>query len=304
MSSPPPFLRHDKRLTGLAATVALHLALLFGWHVTREGATRPDSDEAQRIQWVKIAPPRPARKPPPATPRHAVAPSAPTGQAPPVVAQRAPAAEPQAIASPVAVAEAAPARSAAQIMAQARKDLGAIDQALRKEFPTRGIELPPDSPQIRLVKGIELAAELAPPKWYEPAKMQEIIDPGGYGRRRYRVITSSGTYCITIESNHAPDGIDSMANRVKPKLTNCPPNEAPATTQKWSARCRRCRPNRSTGAPAGPSARPWPCLSVAGARCARALLQAARDRAPAAVQAAIRAEAPCPSAPPRRRYRA
>jgi hypothetical protein len=234
MSFQPPFLRHNRRLTGLAATLALHLALLFGWHYTRDGAPMPDNDEAQRIQWVKVAPPRPARKPPP-MPSHAAARPAPTRQAAPANVQRPPPATPEAIAttSPAPVTEAAPSRSAADMMAQARKDIGKIDQALRKEFPVRGIQLPPDSPQIRLVKGIELAAEMAPPKWYEPAKMQEIIDPGGYGRRRYRVITSSGTYCITIESNHAPDGIDSMKNGIKPKLTSCPEHEAPATTQKW-----------------------------------------------------------------------
>lgn len=232
MRFPPPLLRHDRRLAGLAATVALHLALLLGWHATREDAPEPERDEAARIQWVRIAPPRPVRKSPP-TP--AAARPAATRHAAPAITQRPPASapDPKHVTDTVPAAEAAPERSAADMMAQARKDIGKIDQALRKQFPLRGIQAPPDSPQIRLVKGIELAAELAPPKWYEPAKMQEILDPGGYGRRRYRVITSSGTYCITMESNHAPDGIDSMKNGIKPKLTTCPAHEAPATTQKW-----------------------------------------------------------------------
>ena len=80
----------------------------------------------------------------------------------------------------------------------------------------------------RFEKGIERAAELAPPRPGEAPKIEEIIDPGGYGRRRYRVTSAMGTYCITYESNHAPDGIDSMANGIKPKITTCPPNEQPA----------------------------------------------------------------------------
>ncbi len=232
MNVQPPFLRQNRRLTGLGATVALHLALLIGWHVTRDLVPVTERDEAARIQWVKIAPPRPSKRPPPAPTQAAVRPAA-TRHAAPVLTSRPPATEPEAAAITAPAAEAAPARSAADMMAQARKDIGKIDHALRKEFPTRGIQAPPDSPQIRLVKGIEHAAAMAPPKWYEAAKVEELIDPGGYGRRRYRVITANGTYCITIESNHAPDGIDTMKNGIKPKLTTCPEHETPANPQKW-----------------------------------------------------------------------
>lgn len=83
----------------------------------------------------------------------------------------------------------------------------------------------------RFEKDVERAGELAPPRPGEAPKIEEIIDPGGYGRRRYRVISSTGTYCITYESNHAPDGLDSMANGIKPKITTCPKDEQPATTQ-------------------------------------------------------------------------
>lgn len=83
----------------------------------------------------------------------------------------------------------------------------------------------------RFEKGIERAGELAPPRPGEAPKIEEIIDPGGYGRRRYRVISATGTYCITYESNHAPDGLDSMANGIKPKITTCPKDEQPALKQ-------------------------------------------------------------------------
>lgn len=83
----------------------------------------------------------------------------------------------------------------------------------------------------RFQKDIARAGELAPPRPGEAPKIEEIIDPGGYGRRRYRVISSTGTYCITYESNHAPDGLDAMANGIKPKITTCPRDEQPASTQ-------------------------------------------------------------------------
>lgn len=231
----PPFLHNDRRLAGLAATVALHLALLYGWHLARLSPTTADEANAPGIQWVKVLPPRPVEHAPaPAVTHELVKPKAAAPRQVPLPAHTPPAivATPAAIAGPAA--EAAPARSAAEMMQQAKKDLGKIDKELRKEFPGARIKAPPDSPQIRLVKGIEEAAELAPPKWYEQAKVKEIIDPGPYGRKRYRVITAFGTYCATYESNHAPDGIDSMKNGIKPKFTNCPKNEAPATKQNWN----------------------------------------------------------------------
>ena len=82
-------------------------------------------------------------------------------------------------------------------------------------------------------RGMQEASDMAPTKLYEAPKVTEIIDPGGYGRRRYRVVGARGTYCITVESNHAPDGIDSMQHGIKPKRTNCPPHEQAATKQDW-----------------------------------------------------------------------
>lgn len=237
MNFSPPFPHQDRRLAGFAATVALHLALLALWSAAHK-RPRTDSDEAARIQWVNIAPPQALKSPappkptkPPAVPRATARQAArPAGLDEPLaMTVPAPAEAPV----PAPVGEAAPARSAAEMMQQARRDLGKIDKDLQKEFPGARIKAPPDSPQIRLVKGIEHAAEMAPPKWYEAPKVEELIDPGGYGRRRYRVITANGTYCVTIESNHAPDGIDTMKNGIKPKITTCPKDETPATSQKW-----------------------------------------------------------------------
>jgi hypothetical protein len=112
---------------------------------------------------------------------------------------------------------------------QARATVEKMDAAKPLPESTRPFTA---SPQMdawkRFEKGIERAAELAPPRPGEAPKIEEIIDPGGYGRRRYRVISATGTYCITYESNHAPDGLDSMANGIKPKITTCPKDEQPA----------------------------------------------------------------------------
>ncbi|MES2320494.1 MAG: hypothetical protein V4631_23700 [Pseudomonadota bacterium] len=229
----PPTLRHERRLIGLAVTLALHLALFGVWRLSQVNVMYALSDDTQRIQWVKVAPPRPVKKPVPvlarasAQPKPAARVHVPAAPPPP----RSVAPEPEAITQPVA--ETPRTRSVDEMMQQARKDIGKIDKDLRKEFPGAAIKAPPDSPQIRLEKGIEHAAEMAPPKWYEAPKITELVDPGGYGRKRYRVITANGTYCVTYESNHAPDGIDSMQRGIKPKITTCPQHEEPAPKQKW-----------------------------------------------------------------------
>lgn len=116
---------------------------------------------------------------------------------------------------------------------QARAAAEKMDAAKPLPESTRPLSASPrEEAWKRFEKDVERAAELAPPRPGEAPKIEEIIDPGGYGRRRYRVISATGTYCITYESNHAPDGLDSMANGIKPKITTCPKDEQPATTQK------------------------------------------------------------------------
>ena len=115
---------------------------------------------------------------------------------------------------------------------QARASVEKQDAAKTLPDSTRPLTATPQQQAWqRFEKGIERAGELAPPRPGEAPKIEEIIDPGGYGRRRYRVISSTGTYCITYESNHAPDGLDAMANGIQPKITTCPKDEQPATTQ-------------------------------------------------------------------------
>jgi len=117
---------------------------------------------------------------------------------------------------------------------QAKRDRGKIDRDLRRAYPAARIEAPASTRQTRLEQGFADAADAAPNRWFEAPKISAIQDPGGVGRRRYRVVTAGGTYCVTYESNNAPDGRDSMKDGIKPKITTCPQHEQAATSQAWT----------------------------------------------------------------------
>lgn len=120
--------------------------------------------------------------------------------------------------------------TAASIMDSARRSVGDIDRALRKErMPT--IVLPPDSPQIRLERGIGHAHDIAPPRLWEAPKVVELVNNTGDGARRTRVITGNGTYCITERS--PVTSIDMIEKHGKQRFTNCPRDEEPAKAQAW-----------------------------------------------------------------------
>lgn len=230
----PHIARSDRRLLGLAATLAVHLALVWGWQLARQVPAPPDTGPTKTIQWINIAPPRPAARPPAPQPPRARADadrsrSAITKPAPihsrepePIVATPVPVATPE-----------ASAKSADDMLAQAKRDIGKFDKELRKEFAGKGIRAPASSPQMRMARGMEDAHDAVPPKWYQAAKIKEIIDPGGYGRRRYRVTTAFGTHCMTVESHHSPGAQLDVGKRVEPKVTNCEENEQAPTEQKW-----------------------------------------------------------------------
>jgi hypothetical protein len=133
-------------------------------------------------------------------------------------------------ASTAAVTIAPAALSADDILLRARRDLGGIDRQLRSERP-QGIVAPADTSQRRLDKAFDRAAAAAPGGLFEAPKVEEILDPGGYGRTRYRVVGATGTYCVTYESNRTPDGLDTMKNGIRPKTRTCPAFEQPPTTQ-------------------------------------------------------------------------
>lgn len=238
IAQPPP--QSPRQLTGIGISLAVHLLLVVLWQVSRP-VLLPD-ERPREMQFVRVLPlplPKAADLPPPLpspSPAPARRPSAPQAQAAapapePAVAITAPPAEPSAAS---AAPPAAPARSSAELLEQAKAAVGGIDSALRKENPRRGIQAPVVTATMKLERGIARAAAMAPNKWYQAPKVDEVLDPGGYGRRRYRVVTAMGTYCVTYESNHGPDGRDTMRHGIPPKKTNCDPDEEPASKQDWN----------------------------------------------------------------------
>ncbi|MDB5798528.1 MAG: hypothetical protein JWP36_2430 [Paucimonas sp.] len=238
MATASPSFQQPRTLTGIGVSLAVHVVLVGLWQLSRPLTSAQDS-QAQRVQLLRLLPaPVPDRSdaPPPPAVRGGGPPAAPAWRRP--SADRAPA-TPLAGAIPLPAPQAADAPpaapgSGADLLRDARAAAGAIDRALRAENPERGLRAPIDTAQMKLEKGIARAGEMAPNKWYQAPKTQEILDPGGYGRRRHRVITAAGAWCLTYESNHAPDGIDSMQHGIKPKLTSCDEDEQPATRQKWN----------------------------------------------------------------------
>ncbi|MFC5462068.1 hypothetical protein [Massilia niabensis] len=228
-------LQQPRSLTGIGISLAVHLLLVVLWQASRPPLL-PD-DTPPEMQFVRVLPvPEAANRPLAALPVPVRRPTAP--QAQPAAQAAAPSADAP-TASTTLPAEptdqpAAPAPSTADLLQQAKAAAGGIDSALRKENPRRGIQAPIVTATMKLERGIARAAEMAPNKWYEAPKVHEVLDPGGYGRRRYRVITARGTYCVTYESNHGPDGRDTMRDGIPPKKTNCDPDEEPATSQDWN----------------------------------------------------------------------
>jgi hypothetical protein len=225
--------RPQRRLAALALTAAVHLALAWAWLLARHPALPAPDETRSAIQWLWLKPDAPAAPLPaePAIPKAragraaSVRSPAPQPAAPPAPQQADP------FAAPAAAPATAPTRLEA-LLGRAKRDIGKIDQELRKE--RRGlIQAPPDSAQLRMQRGVAEAADLAANKWYQAPKITELVDPGGYGRKRYRVVGAGGTYCVTYESNHAPDAIDAMKNGIKAKVTSCPRHEQAATNQAW-----------------------------------------------------------------------
>lgn len=240
----------ERRFTGLALTVLVHAALLLGWQTSRQLPPADSGPEPvrTRIQWIRLPPPsvprplpeqapvpaaaaaaKPAR-PAPAPVRAAAAPAAPSPAAPSIAV---PPAAPSALAAAVpAPAPAAPATapSTDEILRRAKRDIGKIDRDLRKENNPY-IVAPPDSPAIRMRRGMETAHDLAPPRIWEAPKIEALVNNTGDGARRERVITGNGTYCVTDRGINT--SIDMLEIHGKQRITNCPQHETPASRQEW-----------------------------------------------------------------------
>lgn len=227
----------DPRSAGLMATLLVHGLLILAWQMARTLPAPVAGDDAAML-WLRM----PALVPrvvvvPPIQPEAAPTPksSAPLRPVPAMQAEKtlqipapAPVTAPAPDASPVPVEPAIP--STAAILDSARRSIGDIDRALRKERqPT--IVLPPDSPQLRLRRGIEHAREMAPPRLWEAPRVVELVNNTGDGARRTRVITGNGTYCLT---DRAPTtNVEMIEMHGRQRFTTCPRDEEPARQQEW-----------------------------------------------------------------------
>jgi hypothetical protein len=248
----------DRRL-GLLLTLLVHAALLLGWQAARRPPQLPAPGKRAGIQWIRLPAPASAPRTPtpaelplraqpvPARPRPLPAPalplpalpenisSTPVPAAPAVNGSATPPVPAAAatVTTPSASASAQPATSAPsaeQILQQARRDIGKIDKALRKENRPY-ITAPLDSPQMRLRRGIEQANAMAPNRIWEAPKSEELVNNTGDGARRSRVITGNGSYCVTERS--PATSIDMIEKHGKLRITNCPAHEEPAKQQEW-----------------------------------------------------------------------
>ena len=199
MTSLPPL---PRRAPGLLLIVLLHAGLAY---VVLQSRPRLAADEhlpqGPAIAWLRYtapAPPRPVALPSakPAAervPRRTI-PAPVSRPLPPPAAEPAPApATPEAITAP-------PAPSAADILAQAKRDVGKIDRDLRKEFPQRGGEKFDDTGFKRMQQGFAEAYAAVPPKWYEASKIEEVGANEARGSRTYKITSALGTLCVTTRA--------------------------------------------------------------------------------------------------------
>jgi hypothetical protein len=199
MTSLPPL---PRRAPGLLLIVLLHAGLAY---VIVQSRPRLASDEnlpqGPAISWLRHTLPaqskplplpsiKPAAARPPRQPM--AAPVSRPLPAPTVEQVPAPA-TPEAITAP-------PAPSAADILAQAKRDVGKIDKDLRKEFPQRGEQKLDDTGFKRMQQGFAEAYAAVPPKWYEASRIEEVGANEAKGSRTYKITSALGTLCVTTRA--------------------------------------------------------------------------------------------------------
>jgi hypothetical protein len=207
--------------------VLLH-AVLLNSLLRQPRQARPDTTRSTML-WMNIvpAPPKPRLLPPPPPrkivkerPATAVEPaSAPVRAAVPATIPITPAADPFAETIPAPM-------SAEQIMTFAKRDLARIDRQLRGEAGKPGsktaLSLAGDGRQQRLAKGFEQAHDMAPNKWYQAAKIEDITPPGDDARKIYRITGLAGTYCVRYPDKNRIGAQTGAANFGEPLIGACP----------------------------------------------------------------------------------
>ena len=198
MTSLPPL---PRRAPGLLLIVLLHAGLAYVIVQSRPRlATDENLPQGPAISWLRHtlpAPPKPLPLPLPSIKPAAARPPRQPMAAPvsrplpaPTVEQVPAPATPEAITAP-------PAPSAADILAQAKRDVGKIDRDLRKEFPQRGEQKLDDTGFKRMQQGFAEAYAAVPPKWYEASKIEEVGANAAKGSRTYKITSALGTLCVT-----------------------------------------------------------------------------------------------------------
>ena len=198
MTSLPPL---PRRAPGLLLIVLLHAGLAYVIVQSRPRlATDENLPQGPAISWLRHtlpAPPKPLPLPLPSIKPAAARPPRQPMAAPvsrplpaPTVEQVPAPATPEAITAP-------PAPSAADILAQAKRDVGKIDRELRKEFPQRGEQKLDDTGFKRMQQGFAEAYAAVPPKWYEASKIEEVGANAAKGSRTYKITSALGTLCVT-----------------------------------------------------------------------------------------------------------
>lgn len=188
------------RVPGLLLIALLHMGLA---HVVLQSRPRVVTDEylprGPSITWLRHtlpAPPKPAPLPsvkPAAARLPSLAILAPMHRLPAPAIEQAAAPVP---ATPEAIAVVTP-PSAADILAQAKRDVGKIDKELRKQFPQRGEQKPDDTAFKRMQQGFADAYAAVPPKWYEASRIEEVGADAARGSRTYKITSALGTLCVT-----------------------------------------------------------------------------------------------------------
>lgn len=197
MTSLPPL---PRRAPGLLLIVLLHVGFAYLVLQSRPHAhTDENLPQGPSITWLRhtlpaatrpVPVPLPSAKPAAARPPHLPVPVS------VLAVELIPAPAP---ATPQAITVVAP-PSAADILAQAKRDVGKIDRDLRKEFPQRGEQKLEDTAFKRMQQGFAEAYAAVPPKWYEASRIEEVGANEAKGSRTYKITSALGTLCVTTRA--------------------------------------------------------------------------------------------------------
>jgi len=107
---------------------------------------------------------------------------------------------PLAMAATLSIAAAAPApappASAADILQRAKQEIAGMPQEWKQDPPGNEKVLS-STLQQRLDRSFAAAHAAVRPKWYQPARIEELPPVGDGAVRVYRIVTGVVTYCMT-----------------------------------------------------------------------------------------------------------